>query len=312
MTIYTKFTPTEIEAIARNLQNQLSNGTLTTDILEKFKFRGPDGNTWTVSPQTGTWYCFKSDNWQPTRILDTSLDGPVDVFEMITLPLSPLDTDKPGGNKPPQPDSDIRQMIEHATRRISDSYHKGKINSAEAENLLKDLYLLDPSGLIWSCGMHSGEWYFFRQADWEAATGDGPNPLDFQPKQQVSPKSCENCGAPLKGKKICSKCGSPAPAPESPYSEAAKQVVLRFTESGAAAIPEQVVPNWIPAPGFPQINTDYSEKPTQQKTGHNKNTEMSKSQSKKRFRIIILFLFIFLFVVCMCLFVLGIGGYFSS
>lgn len=305
MTIYTKFTPTEVEAIAKDLRQQLSSGTLTAETLETFKFRGPDGNTWTVLPQTGAWYCFISGRWQPAKIPDTPLDGTVDLFEMITLPLFPLDTGKPGENEPPQPDSDIRQMIERATSRIRDSYHQGKINSAEAENLLKDLYLLDPSGLIWSCGMHTGEWYTFQQGDWEIGLGDGPNPLDFQPKQMDSPQTCSSCRAQLKGAKICPECGTPAPRPESPYSEAAKQVVMRFTESGAAPFPEQVVPDWKPAPGFPGIDTVGAERPMQ-----HKKTKVSGSRSTRRTRIIVLFIFIFLFILCACLFACGIGGYF--
>ncbi len=273
MTIYTKFTPTEIEAIAKDLRQQLSSGTLTLGLLETFKFRGPEGKSWTVSPQAGAWYCFKSGGWQPAQRPDAPLDGPVNLFEMITLPLSPAGTGKREAVEPDQPDPDIRQMIENATRRIRESYNQGKINSAEAENLLKDLYLLDPSGLIWSCGVHTGDWYFFRQGDWEVAVDDGPNPPDFQPG--------------------------------SPYTEAAKQVISRFTESDAAAISEQVVPDWTPAPGFPGINTDVAGMPIQHNTA-----KVPGTSSARRTRMIILVIFIFLFIMCACLFALGIGGIF--
>jgi hypothetical protein len=195
---------------------------------------------------------------------------------MIILPLSHLDSAKPEESEPAEPDSDIRQMIEHATRRIRESYNQGKINSAVAENLLKDLYLLDPAGLIWSCGVHTGKWYTFRGVVWEAAAGDGPDPQDFQPGTSIS--------------------------------EAAKRMVVRFTESGADPIPEQVVPNWVPAPGFPPgINTTDASRPTQPQTAKG-----SSASSTRRTRLIILFVFIFLFIVCACLFACGISGYFFA
>ena len=251
MTIYRKFAPTEIEAIANYLQQQLSDGILPEELLENFKFRGSEGHTWTVSPQTGAWYRYESGNWPPAKKPYTPMDGTIDLLETVTLPLSPLETRQPEENEPAPPDADIRQMLERATRRVRDSYNQGKINSAGAENLLKDLYLLDPAGLIWSYGMHTDEWYFFRQDDWEISVGDGPNPQNFQPKQSDSPKNCGSCGTPLNGGKFCSECGSPAPQSEGPYTQAAKEVVRRFTESGAVPLPEQIVPDWKPAPGFP-------------------------------------------------------------
>lgn len=251
MTRYRKYTPTDIEAMANNLNQQLSDGLLPGDMLEIFKFRGPEGNTWTVFPETGVWYCYKSGNWQPAKAPEEPLDGTIDLLDMVTLPISPLKIDKPEENKPSPQDSDIRQMLEQATRRVRDAYNHGKINSAGAEKLLKDLYLLDPAGLIWSYGMHTEEWYFFRQDDWEISVDGGPNPLDFQTKQKDSPRYCSNCETPLVGGKFCSECGTPVPDPESPYSQEAREVVEHFTELGVASLPEQIVPDWQPAPEFP-------------------------------------------------------------
>ncbi|MBW2647685.1 MAG: FHA domain-containing protein [Deltaproteobacteria bacterium] len=254
MTIYRKYTPTEIEAMADDLKQQQSDGILSEGTLDSFKFRGQEGNTWTVLPETGDWYCWKSGSWQPTEEPDRPLDGSVELLDLVTLPLSQLKEDKPEERESVQQDSDIRQMIERATGRIRDSYASGGINSAGAENLLKDLYLLDPVGVIWSFGMHSEEWYFFRRDDWELSNDEGPNPLDFQIDQSDTPQNCSNCGTPFKGGKFCSECGAPAPGPESPYSEAAREVVKHFSESGAAALPEQIVPEWKPGPGIPEMS----------------------------------------------------------
>jgi ribosomal protein L32 len=252
MTRYRKYTPTEIESMAKSLKQQLSDGLLPEDILEIFKFRGPEGNTWTVLPQTNAWYCYKSGRWQTAKAPEKPLDGTIELLNMVALPIPPIKTDKPEENEPVKQDPDIRQMLERATKRVRDSYNHGKINSAGAENLLKELYLLDPAGLIWSYGLHTEEWYFFRQDDWEISTDGGPDPLDFHTKQKDSPSVCSNCGTPLLGGKFCSECGTPIPDPESPYSQAAKEVIVRFTESDAASLPEQIVPDWKPAPGFPE------------------------------------------------------------
>jgi len=250
MTIYKKYTPNEIEAMADNLKQQLSDGILPEDVLESYKFRGPVGKTWTVIPETGAWYCFQSGSWQPAEAPDTTVDGTVDLLDLVVLPLDPLENDQPEENEPAQQDADIRQMLERATRRVKESYSKGEINSSGAEILLKDLYLLDPVGVIWSYGYHSEEWYYFRQDEWKISTDGGPNPLDFQ-TQSDSPKHCSNCDTLLSGGKFCSECGTPVSAPESSYTQAAQEVVERFTESDVASLPEKIVPDWKPAPGFP-------------------------------------------------------------
>jgi len=193
MTIYRKYAPTEIETIANDLLQQLSDGILPPEVLENFKFRGSDGNTWTVLPQTGDWYCSESGDWQPAQTPNTPLDGLIDLLDMVVLPLSPLKIRKPEEDQQAEQDTDIRQMLERATRRVKESYTHGRINSAGAEILLKDLYLLDPTGVIWSFGLHTEEWYFFRQGDWELSADGGPNPLNFQPGQADSPKFCSEC-----------------------------------------------------------------------------------------------------------------------
>jgi len=260
MTPYRKYSLTEIELMAGGLNQELTDGTLSVDILEMFKFRGPAGNTWTILPQDGSWYRYQAGKWQPTKAPATSMDGTIEILSIAMLPFSPAENHTPeqDNTPPPQQDLDVRKTLERATERVRDAYNNGKINSDGALNLLKDLYVLDPAGLIWSCGMHTGKWYFFGQDDWELSPA-GPKPENFQVKQSKSPKYCSNCGTPLNAGKFCSECGTPASPPESPDSQAAKDVVVRFTESGVAPLPEQIVPDWTPAPGFPEKNaTDSS------------------------------------------------------
>jgi formylglycine-generating enzyme required for sulfatase activity len=304
MTIYRKYTPTEIEGMAENLKEQGSDGILAEGTLESFKFRGTEGNTWTVLPETGEWYCWKSGSWQPVQAPESALDGSVELLDLVTLPITQLEEDKSGDPEPAQPEADIRQMIERATGRIREAYTSGRINSAGAENLLKDLYLLDPGGLIWSLGMHSGEWYFFRRDDWERADDEGPNPLDFQIESDA-PQNCSHCGTPLKGGKFCSECGTPAPGLESRYTEAAREVVEGFTESDAAPLPEPIVPDWKPAPGFPGpsgVDATASEDP---------QPASPQAPRKRRRNVILLSLLVFV-VTCLCCLTLGLGGYFFS
>ena len=158
MTIYRKYTPTEIEGMAENLKEQGSDGILPEGSLELFKFRGPEGETWTVFPETGEWYCWKSGSWQSAEAPESPLDGSVELLDLVTLPITQLEEDKSGDPEPAQPDADIRQTIERATGRIREAYTSGRINSAGAETLLRDLQLLDPEGLIWSLGMPLQVW----------------------------------------------------------------------------------------------------------------------------------------------------------
>lgn len=340
MTIYRKYTPTEIEAMAESLKQQLSDGILPEDLLELFKFRGPEGHTWTVEPRSGAWYWHQSGGWQKTKAPDIPLDGPNDLLGTVALPLDPLETELPEEDEPVQKDEDLRQMLEGATQRVKESYVNGKISSAGAETLLKDLYLLDPSGLIWSYGFHSQAWYFFRQDDWEMSVEAGPDPQDFQALDSGSPLECSNCGASLNGGKFCSECGTRAPDPGSPYPEAAREVVVRFTESDAASLPEPIVPDWDPAPGLPGTQSAGASTPTgEQKSpselppwdtdssGETKEpaasskeqgsvekspSAASTSPPKKRSRIILLAALIFLAVTCSCCGVLALIGMFNS
>jgi len=253
MTTYRKYSPSEIEAMADSLNQELADGILSVDILEMFKFRGPAGNTWTILPQVGSWYRYQAGKWQPTKAPATSMDGTIEIISIAMLPFSPTENHTPEkDNTPPhQQDLDVRKTLERSTGRVRDAYNNGKINSDGALNLLKDLYVLDPAGLIWSCGMHTGKWYFFHQDDWEFSPA-GPKPENFQPPRSAHPKCCSNCGASLNEGKFCSNCGTPAPEPESPYSQAAKDVVVRFTEADISSLPEQIVPDWNPAPGYPK------------------------------------------------------------
>jgi len=303
MTIYRKYTPTEIEELADDLKQQQSDGILSEGTLDSFKFRGQEGNTWTVFPETGDWYYWKSGSWQPAEVPDRPLDGSVELLDLAMLPISQLKEDHPEESEPAQQDSDIRQMIERATGRIRDSYTSGRINSAGAENLLKDLYLLDPGGVIWSFAINSEEWYFFRRDDWELSNDEGPNPLDFQIDQSDTPQNCSNCGTPLKSGKFCSECGAPVPAPESTYTEAAREVVKQFTESGAAALPEQIVPDWNIAPGFPETSAADASMPSDPLVP-------TPQPPRKRKRNIVLLSLIVFTVTCLCCLTVGLGGYF--
>ena len=287
MTTYRKYSPSEIEIMASGLNQELADGILSVDILEMFKFLGPAGDTWTILPQDGSWYRYQAGKWQPTEAPAISMDGMIEILSIAMLPFSPTENHTPEkyNTPPPQQDLDVRKSLEGATRRVRDSYNQGKINSAGAENLLKDLYLLDPAGVIWSYGMHSEEWYFFRQDDWELAVGDGPNPLDFQPGQATSPKFCSKCGTSLKGGKFCSECGSPAPKSEGSYSQAAEEVVVRFTESGVAALPEPVVPDWESAPGFPGTTAPAAQTAVYPKIAESPAAQISSQQSEWRLRV---------------------------
>jgi len=256
MTNYRKYTPTEIKALAEGLNQQLSDGLLAEKSLESFKFRGPAGKTWTVVPETGEWSCFTAGSWQPADPPDQPLDGSMEILNLAALPLSPLKYEPPKEPPPSQPGGDFLQMIENSVRRVRESYGSGQMNSAGAERLLTDLCLLDPAGLIWAYGMHSEKWYFFRGRDWELAEDQRPDPQDFETKPTDEPLVCSSCGTSLSGGKFCSECGTPAPEPEPTYSQAAKEVVERFTEVKADPFPEPVVPGWKPAPGFPKAEAD--------------------------------------------------------
>ena len=257
MTNFRKYTPTEIKALAEDLKQQLSDGLLAEKSLESFKFRGPEGKTWTSVPETGEWYCFTAGSWQQAEPPDQPLDGSMEILDLVTMPLSPLETQPPEEPPPSQPGGDFLQMIENAVRRVRESYDSGRLDSAGAERLLMDLCLLDPAGLIWGYGMHSENWYFFREQDWELAEDQRPDPQDFETKPTDEPLVCSSCGTSLSGGKFCSECGTPAPEPEPTYSQAAKKVVERFHEADADPFPEPVVPAWNPAPGIPEIkNTE--------------------------------------------------------
>ncbi len=253
MTNYRKYTPAEIEALAEDLKQQLSEGILPEESLESFKFRGPKGKTWTVIPETGEWVVSTAGSWQPAGVPDAPLDGSIEILDLVALPLSSFEYQPPQEHPPSQPGGDFREMIENAVRRSRDAYRSGRLNSAEAERLLQDLCLLDPAGLIWSFGMHSETWYFFREQDWELAEDQVPDPQDFESKPPDAPLTCSSCGTSLNGGKFCSECGTPAPEPEPSYTQAAKEVVERFTEAEAGPLPEPVVPAWEPAPGFPGV-----------------------------------------------------------
>lgn len=263
MTNYRKYTPTEIKTLAEDLKQQLSEGILTDETLEKFKFRGPEGNTWTMIPESGEWSCFSAGSWQPEDPPDQPLDGSLEILDLVALPLSPREHQPPEEPPPTQAGGDFLQMIKDAVRRVRESYGSGRLNSGGAEVLLTDLCLLDPAGLIWAYGMHSEKWYFFREEDWQLAEDQRPDPKNFEAKPPEAPLVCSSCGTSLNGGKFCSECGTPAPEPESTYSQAAKKVVERFTETKADPFPEPVVPVWEPAPGFPEMNNTEDSPPAE-------------------------------------------------
>lgn len=248
MSAYRKFRPADVMAMADSLRGQLDNGLLPDEVLERFKFRGDDNDTWTVNPRDRRWYRFQAGAWTPVNPSEGALDGEFELLSLATLPPSPAQTRRPEENPPTAQNLDVGQVIERATGRIREAYQRGEINSDEAESLLADLYLLDPvAGAIWSCGMHTQRWYQFRQNEWEASTA-APDPQHFRP---VTPENCSYCGSPLQGGEVCPNCGAPTAQPGGGFSRAAREVVLRFVESGAEALPERVVPAWNPAPGFP-------------------------------------------------------------
>lgn len=235
--------------MADSLHKQLSNRLLSVDVLDLFKFRGPDGATWTLTPQDHAWYRYQSGNWQPAPAPNVPMDGSIELMSIAMLPPSPAKSRKPEENEPTHQNLDVRQMLEQATRRVRDSYYRGGINSDEAESLITDLYLLDPVGAIWSFGIHTNRWYLFRQHDWEVPE-TGPNLQHFQ---SSPPKFCGNCGKPLNNNKFCTYCGTPIPPHTAPSPQTAQDVIVRFVESGSAPLPEPVVPTWNPAPGYPKI-----------------------------------------------------------
>ena len=263
MTNYRKYTPKEIAALAEDLNQQLSERILTDETMERFKFRGPGGKTWTVVPESGEWYLFTAGSWQPADPPDQPLDGSLEILDLVALPLSPRENQPPEEPPPTQAGEDFLQMIEDAVRRVRESYASGQLNSGGAEVLLRDLCLLDPAGLIWACGMHSGKWYFFREEDWQLAEDQRPDPKDFETKPTDEPLVCSSCGTSLNGGKFCSECGTPAPEPEPTYSQAAKKVVERFTKVEADPFPEPVVPVWEPAPGFPEMKNPEDSPPAE-------------------------------------------------
>ena len=192
------YTPNEVDAVLNHISNFLSlfpddeDDALTP---ENFIFRSVDGRYWIVDPIRKNWFSFTDSRWQAAKKPSQALEGysHLNYYSPKPKPLK-SDGDQPPGREPANTEfltaTEAGNILRRSTARALQLYRSGQLTSQSVEILLIQLFLPDNTGVFWTMGCHTGNWYCFKEGAWKG--------IDNGPDTLLLPASPDFPGAGLK------------------------------------------------------------------------------------------------------------------
>jgi hypothetical protein len=245
----------EVESHLTDLQGRIGQGSLdvaeVSNLFETQYFRDAEGDFWRIDFDRLAWQRHSNgeleDGEEPPEVVETH--SPLTPwFEKDT---KDLDEMLEVVFQDPKFDSlNPAQLLERLVEGVSSAYARGEVASTDAEEFLREQYLLDLDGSVWTIGVRSGKWYVLDAGLWSVA-GTDPDPNSFLDLPPLV-FACDMCGHETEEIGICSACGEGIiPSLEEGLNEGYFAAV-DATLVGVDSVPERVAQEWNPPSGRPR------------------------------------------------------------
>jgi hypothetical protein len=152
--------------------------------------------------------------------------------------------DETDGSSPEGPGPEI---LEANVRRLRQAYARGWLPSNDAEDVLREQYLIDRDGAPWTVGVRSGRWYRWEEAEWIRVSA----PPAVDTLLEAEPARCAACGELALTDGTCPNCGEGTVVALPDVSEQAYARIFAFALVGNGSLPEPLTDPWEPPDGFP-------------------------------------------------------------
>lgn len=134
--------------------------------LEMFKFRDGDGRYWAYAPGRREWGLPSGAERMPAGSPQGRLEGPDALTDLspqtagADAAVEPVEGEREPGDQDPVSGFETRMD------GIREAYQAGRINSAAAEQLSGQVFLVDQEAKFWTVGFRSGYWYQRGEGKW--------------------------------------------------------------------------------------------------------------------------------------------------
>ncbi|WP_321339540.1 zinc ribbon domain-containing protein [Breoghania sp.] len=240
--------------LATDIYHSPSREAALTALFYLLKLRDKSGCYWTLGINTLAWYRQTGKRWSRAEQPHERLEGPVWIANRVPDKSTGDEMDDlPAEETLEVGSGDATAMMRDRIDSICEDYRNGLLTSRQTHDLLRQNYLIDKQGIIWTIGARSRVWYALIDEKWQKqlsplSAGDLPDeaemdalapriwlgiadlivedkalpetvtptwhPLRTQP--EVFIPNCRSCGARRKpGLERCYRCGKdPLARPE--------------------------------------------------------------------------------------------------
>jgi hypothetical protein len=245
-----RYATSAIRAAAAALLNRAQAGLLgQLDLAREmlaFCLRDGKGGYWFLDATTGQWHRLGTTDWAPVGDAPAVLEGP------NGLPVEQAASSAEGApSRTSSPPTSPIVILADAVDAIRASYGEGRVDSATAQSLLAQRFLIDKQGRAWTVGVSSAKWYQFQDDGWEAR--GAPPPPDTLARLLPPTDPCPGCNEILERGGPCPTCGTIVPPNLDQVDKSAQVTVLAFLVRGAGSLPEPVTQPWAAPPGYPNV-----------------------------------------------------------